>query len=180
MLPTWVYIVIAIAVVIIIVVIVVVLTSPTSKVYRIKSVYTETSSLGAQYLNLKDNQLVVSTTGMRVLLTPTSIFGTNYFIKSADDTSQVLTYNGTANGAVLSLAANINKNQSWAIQVYQSSEMDTDTNIFRLGQLLNLSPTTDTTKSMDLTIPVQTSDSPVSLWNSHPEYTNQQWVLIPE
>jgi len=167
----WIWGIIALVVVIIIVVIVVVVTSASAPLYKIQSVYAPD-----KYLDIVDNTLVVSTTGMSFSLSLDST-GTLYYVKSSSDSSKVLTYtSGTANSSLISLTANTKlPTQTWIIQ---PTQIDSDPNIFLSGQSLQFIPSTNTSMSMDFLNPQTTINYQVGLYTSNTG-TNQKWMLIP-
>ena len=173
MFPPWAWVVIAIVVVIIIVVIIVVVTSSSSStptpLYRIQNVYAPD-----KYLDILNNTLIVSSTGMNFSLSLDST-GTSYYVKSADDSSKVLTYtSGAADGSIISLATNTGlTTQSWVIQ-----STSTDSDIFLNGQTLQFKPLANTAKSMDFLNPDYSVTYQVSIWTESTTL-NQQWKLVP-
>ena len=183
----WIWVIIII-VIIVIVIIVYVTLSPHA--YRIASVYTDSYNMGRNYLDVKDGKLVISTSGMRFSLSPNSN-GTLYSIKSVDDSSKVITFaDGTASGALLSLATNTGAtNQSWIIQP-AVTDSDPNPDILTIGTILRFIPSTDTTVYMDLLDPLLTIDAPVGLstekLNTDVDGTtvfnamSQQWILVPD
>ena len=170
----WVWGVVAIVVIIIIVVIIVIATSV--QYYRIKSMWTGSENDNSvNYLDVLDNQLIVSPTGAKFSLSPTAD-GTAYYIKNS---SKVITaLNGTANMAKLSVATNTNaSNHSWIIQ---PALVSSDVDIFTGGLLLVFIPSSDTTKSMNLLGTVQPTNSPVGLYDKGTNTKiEQQWTLVP-
>jgi hypothetical protein len=170
MFPPWAWVVIAIVVVIIIVVIVVVVvtSSTPTQLYRIQNLSSDL------YLDIIGNILIVSTTGTNFSLSLDSS-GSSYYVKSAANSSKVLTYeSGAADGSLISLKTNTGlSTQSWVIQ---STSADSD--IFLDGQILQFKPLDDISKSMDFLNPSYTVNYQVGLYTSN-NGINQKWKLVP-
>lgn len=172
MFPPWAWAVIAIVVIIIVVIIVVVTSTSTSTptpLYRIQNVYAPD-----RYLDILDNTLILSTTGMNFSLSLDST-GVSYYVKSAADSSKVLTYaSGAADGSLISLETNTGlSTQSWVIQ-----PIIANSDIFLYGQILQFKPLANTTKSMDFLNPDFSVNYQVGLYTST-NNINQTWKLVP-
>ena len=176
--PKWVWGIVALVVIIIIVVIIVIVVT-TVPYYRIKSAWTGTENGNSiNYLDIIDGQLIVSPIGAKFSLS-LNADGTAYYVKSATDSSKVITaVNGTANLAKLSVVANNNAaSQSWIIQ---PALADPTLDIFTSELLLVFIISSDTTKSMNLLGTVQPTNSPVGLYDKGTNSgLNQQWMLVP-